>query len=75
MTRYYMGMETNEAISGSLGRYEIIDSWELADKWTDRVKDANLDDINSVVDEYCKSIFWIYLGNEDQVKPEDFKQL
>ncbi len=75
MTRHYMGMETNEAISGSLGRYEIIGNWKMADEWPKKVDTTNLDDINSVVDQYCKSIYWLYLGNEDQVKDGDFKQL
>lgn len=75
MTYHYMGMETNEALSRSLGRYEIISSWEDADKWPEKIKAATLDDINKVIREYCGDIYWIYLGNEDQVKSGDFPQL
>lgn len=75
MTYHYMGMERNEAISRALGRYEIINSWKLFDEWPEKVNTAELEAINSVIDTYCKAIYWIYLGNEDLVVPEDFVQL
>ena len=33
-----------------------------------------LDELNRVFDTYTKAIKWVYLGKEDDVATEDFKQ-
>jgi len=74
LTNYYMGQETNSSISMSLGVSEIQGSWENMDRFTDRVLDTSLEDINTVISTYGEEINWTYLGKEDMVKPKYFKQ-
>ncbi|MCZ4410547.1 pitrilysin family protein [Cryomorphaceae bacterium 1068] len=74
LTNYYMGQETNASISLSLGISEIQGSWENMDKFTQRVLDTSLEDINAIIREYANEIHWTYLGNEEMVKPKFFKQ-
>jgi zinc protease len=74
LTTYYMGQETNERQSLSLGRNEIMSSWKDTDLFTQRVNSATLTDINNVMKKYIESVKWNYLGKESMVKPEDFLQ-
>lgn len=74
LTNYYMGQETNSSISMSLGVNEIQDSYKNMDRFTERVLNTSLEDINTVISTYGDEINWTYLGKEDMVKPKYFKQ-
>ncbi|MCZ4407389.1 pitrilysin family protein [Cryomorphaceae bacterium 1068] len=74
LTNYYMGQETNSSISMSLGVNEIQGSWKNMDRFTDRVLNTSLEDINTVISTYGEEINWTYLGKEEMVKPKYFKQ-
>jgi predicted Zn-dependent peptidase len=74
LTNYYMGQETNSSISQMLGVFEIYNDWSDVDKFTKTVLSTDLEDINTVLQKYGDEISWIYLGKEEEVNPEDFKQ-
>jgi len=74
LTNYFMGQQTNSSISMSLGITEMTGGWEQMDTFTDRVMSTNIDDINSVMSEHGDKIYWTYLGKEELVQPEYFKQ-
>lgn len=74
LTGYFMGQQTNSSISMSLGINEMNGGWEKMDSFTSRVLDANLEDVNNVMQEYGDKIYWTYLGKEELVRPEYFKQ-
>ena len=74
LTGYYMGQETNASISMSLGVNEIFGGWEKMDLFTERVLNTKLKDINAVFAEYGDKIHWTYLGKEEMVNPDFFKQ-
>jgi zinc protease len=74
LTNYFMGQETNASISMSLGVNDIQDSWKNMDRFTDRVLETSLEDINAVMVNYGEEIHWSYLGKEEMVKPKFFKQ-
>jgi predicted Zn-dependent peptidase len=74
LTRYFMGQETNASISMSLGVNEIQGSWKNMDRFTDRVLNTSLSDINSVMVNYGDEIHWTYLGKEEAIKPKFFTQ-
>lgn len=75
ITQYFMGLETSSSQSQTLGIYEILGDWRLADEFTDSVNEVVLKDLNRVFDKYTKAIKWVYLGNEEQVMKGDFKQV
>lgn len=75
LTNYYMGLETSASQSSKLGIYELLGGYEMADEFTNTVNATNLTDINRVFDKYTKAIKWVYLGKQDDVKKEDFKQV
>lgn len=74
LTGYYMGIETNSSISMTLGRSEMTGGWERVDTFTEDVLKTNVKEINGVMQKYGNKINWTYLGKEEMVKPEDFKQ-
>jgi len=74
LTGYFMGQQTNSSISMSLGINEMNGDWENMDTFTSRVLDAKLEDVNNVMQEYGDKIYWTYLGKEELVQPEYFKQ-
>jgi len=74
LTAYYMGQETLLTQSNSLGTSELKGGWEMAEEFTANVNAVTLEDINRVIDKFTDVINWTYLGQEDQVKEEDFKQ-
>ncbi len=74
ITGYFMGQESNSSIAMSLGISEMTGGWEQMDKFTDRVLNTTLTDINNVVQNYGDKIYWSYLGKEELVKPEYFTQ-
>lgn len=74
LTGYFMGQQTNSSISMSLGITEMNGGWEQMDTFTSRVLDTKLEDVNSVMQNYGDKIYWTYLGKEELVQPEYFKQ-
>jgi predicted Zn-dependent peptidase len=74
LTRYFMGIETNSSISMTLGVNEITGGWERSDSFTEDVLKVNVKEINEVMKRYGNTINWTYLGKEEMVKPEDFRQ-
>jgi len=74
LTRYFMGQETNASISMSLGVNEIQSTWKNMDRFTDRVLNTSLEDINAVMVNYGDEIHWTYLGKEEMIKPKYFTQ-
>jgi len=74
LTGYFMGQQTNSSISMSLGITEMTGGWEQMDSFTSRVLESKLEDVNKVMQEYGDKIYWTYLGKEELVQPEYFKQ-
>lgn len=74
LTNYYMGQQTTSEQSLTLGMYEIVSSWKLAEEFPAQVNNTTLKELNRVFDKYTQAIQWTYLGKQEQVKPEDFKQ-
>jgi len=74
LTQFYMGQETLDSQSQSLGSNELKGGWEMSENFTERVNAVTLADINRVIDKYTDVISWTYLGKADMVKNEDFLQ-
>ncbi len=74
LTQHYMGQQTTNEQSLTLGMYEVLGSWKLAESLPTQVDNTTLKELNRVFDKYTKAIQWTYLGKQEQVKPEDFKQ-
>ena len=74
LTQYYMGQESNSSISMSLGVSELNGGWKKMDNYTKEVLSTNVDELNTVMQKYGDQIYWTYLGNEEQIKPEFFIQ-
>lgn len=74
LTNYYMGQQTTSEQSLTLGMYEILSSWKLSESFPTDVNNTTLKELNRVFDKYTKAIQWTYLGKQEQVKQEDFKQ-
>jgi len=74
LTGYFMGQQTNSSISMSLGINEMNGGWENMDTFTSRVLETKLKDVNLVMQEFGDKIHWTYLGKEELVQPEYFKQ-
>lgn len=74
LTQFYMGQETLDSQSQSLGTNELKGGWEMSENFTERVNAVTLEDINRVIDQYTDVISWTYLGKADMVSEEDFLQ-
>lgn len=74
LTQYYMGQESNSSISMSLGVSELNGGWKKMDNYTREVLSTNVDELNTIMQKYGDQIYWTYLGNEEQIKPEFFIQ-
>ena len=74
LTGHFMGQERNASISMTLGVNEIRNDWRDADKFTERVLEAELSGINRVMKNHGDKVNWVYLGREDSVDVEDFTQ-
>lgn len=74
LTKHYMGQETLDSQSQSLGTNELRGGWEISDKFTDLVNSLTIDDINRVMNKYTDIIQWNYLGKEDMVAEKYFLQ-
>jgi len=74
LTQYFMGQETSSAQANELGMAAIAGDWKITETINEKVNALTLNDVNKALDKYTYPIAWTYLGKEDQVKKEDFKQ-
>jgi predicted Zn-dependent peptidase len=74
LTRYFMGEETSSAQAATLGLFELAGDWQRAISFTEDVNKADLKLVNNTFTKYTGAIRWTYLGKEDAVEEDDFKQ-
>lgn len=74
LTQYYLTLETTANQANALGVGEIAGGWEMLDNFTNDVNNTTLKEVNKVFDQYSKAIVWTYLGKQNMVKEENFKQ-
>ena len=74
LTQYYMNLETNSALSQSLGVAEINGGWEHLESLMNDVYVLTLSDLNNVAKVYLKAISWTYLGDPSKVSNEILTQ-
>lgn len=75
LTNYYMTNEASASQAGMLGFCEASGSWRLFDEINNKIDLVKTGDLNKAFSKYMKTIDWNYLGKEDKVSKEDFKQL
>jgi len=75
LTNYYMTNEASSYQAGVLGFCEASGNWKIFDEINNRVGLVNSGDLNKTFNKYMNTISWTYLGKQDKVKKEDFKQL
>ena len=75
LTNYYMTNEASSYQAGVLGFCEASGNWKIFDEINNRVGLVNTADLNKTFNKYMNNISWTYLGKEDKVKKEDFKQV
>jgi len=75
ITRYYMTNESSAAQAAQLGFCEASGNWKLFDEINDKISLVKLADLNKTFNKYMNVIDWTYLGKQDQIAREDFKQL
>lgn len=74
LTTHYMGLETMSSQSNNLGLAELKGNYQMAEDFANIVNDISLDDINTVMKTYGKTISWSYLGKKDMISEDDFLQ-
>jgi len=74
LTGHFLGLETNDSQTMSLGLAEIGGDWRKTETFMTDVEKTNIQDINNVFKKYASSIHWMYLGKESAVTRDDFKQ-
>jgi predicted Zn-dependent peptidase len=74
LTDHFLGLETNDSQTMSLGLAEIAGDWSKTETFMNEVEKATIQDINNVFKKYSSSINWMYLGKETAVSKDDFKQ-
>lgn len=74
LTQYYLTLETTANQANALGMGELAGGWEMLDNFTKDVNNTTLKDVNKVFDQYSKAIVWTYLGKQNMVKEDNFKQ-
>ena len=74
LTRYYMNLETNNALAATIGDNENLSSWKTATKVLDEVQKLKLEDINLAFKKYTKAIRWLYLGDTSNLDEKVFTQ-
>ncbi|MEO5683607.1 MAG: pitrilysin family protein [Chitinophagaceae bacterium] len=75
LTNYYMTNEASASQAGQLGFCEASGNWRLFDEINNKIDLVKTADLNKTFSKYMKTIDWNYLGKEDKVAKEDFKQL
>jgi len=74
ITSFFMGQETNDTQSMTLGTREVAGDWRKAESFMSEVEKLTVQDLNAVFKKYSGSINWTYLGKESAVSKDDFKQ-
>jgi zinc protease len=74
LTEHFMGLETNDSQTMSLGLAELGGDWRKTETFMYDVEKATVQDLNNVFKKYSSSIHWMYLGKEAAVSKGDFKQ-
>jgi zinc protease len=75
LTNYYMTNEASAFQASQLGFCEASGNWRLFDQINTKIDLVKTADLNTAFSKYMKNIQWNYLGKEDKVAKEDFKQL
>jgi zinc protease len=75
ITNYYMANEASASQAAQLGFCEASGSWKLFDEINRKIDLVKTADLNKTFNKYMNTIDWAYLGKEDQVTKDDFKQL
>jgi len=75
LTDYYMTNEASASQAGQLGFCEASGNWRMFDEINNKIDLVKTTDLNKTFSKYMKAIDWTYLGKEDKVAKEDFKQL
>jgi zinc protease len=75
ITDYYMTNEASAFQAGQLGLCEASGNWRMFDEINNKIDLVKTADLNKTFSKYMKDIDWTYLGKEDKVAKEDFKQL
>jgi zinc protease len=75
LTDYYMTNEASAFQAGQLGFCEASGNWRMFDEINNKIDLVKTTDLNKTFSKYMKTIDWTYLGKEDKVAKEDFKQL
>ena len=75
ITNYYMTNEASASQASQLGFCEASGNWRLFDEINSKIELVKTADLNKTFGKYMKTINWSYLGKEDKVSKEDFKQL
>ena len=74
LTNHFLGLETNDSQTMSLGMSEVAGDWRKAESFMEAVEKTTIQDVNAVFKKYSSSINWTYLGKESAVSKDDFKQ-
>ena len=75
LTNYYLTNEASASQAGQLGFCEASGNWRLFDEINSKIDLVKTADLNKTFSKYMKTIDWNYLGKEDKIAKEDFKQL
>ena len=75
LTNYYLTNEASASQAGQLGFCEASGNWRLFDEINNKIDLVKTADLNRTFSKYMKTIDWTYLGKEEKVTKEDFKQL
>jgi zinc protease len=75
LTDYYMTNEASAFQAGQLGFCEASGNWRMFDEINNKIDLVKTPDLDKTFNKYMKTIDWTYLGKEDKVAKEDFKQL
>ena len=75
LTDYYMTNEASASQANQLGFCEASGNWRLFDEINNKIGTVKTSDLNRTFGKYMNTIVWNYLGKEDKVAKEDFKQL
>lgn len=74
LTGYYMNLETNSALNGTLGKNENLGSWKEALNVLEQVNNLTLQELNNVFGKYTRAIHWVYLGDTSAFDDKVFLQ-
>lgn len=74
LTDHFLGLETNDSQTMELGLFEVAGDWRKTESFMADVEKTTIQDINNVFKKYSSSINWMYLGRENAISKEDFKQ-